>query len=414
MEITQERDGGRLHLTVTGRLDGYWADYLARVLDEAIRDGHHHVRLDCAGLEFLSSAGIGVLLKCHKELARINGAFHIVNPSAMVRTTLRLTKLEALLATDAGAAGAAVAVAPDQRLERDGVTFETYSLDPDAVLTCHVLGHSLPRTSAEQAEAVSVSMAGMAPAVAVGVGAFGEQLSECQTRFGELLSVAGATACQPADGTNVPDYLVSVDRPMAGVRMLSGLALSGGFSHLVRFDVTQPGSSTRMSAVIDGCLESAGEDALGLVLLAEAKSLIGAALRRSPLAPMEDRDFFDHPGIRARLAFTAEPAFGGSVVLAAGVVSRAGWPRAATYLRPFGPGLAGHVHGAAFTFRPLTKGLTELSSAVSALFEPDRLQAVLHLLADDRAAAGAGESQVIRGACWIGRLGADWPAAAGD
>jgi hypothetical protein len=41
---------------------------------------------------------------------------------------------------------------------------------------------------------------------------------------------------------------------------------------------------------------------------------------------------------------------------------------------------------------------------VTRLFEPDQLLGVMHLLSDDRGAAGAGETEFIRGACWIARV----------
>jgi hypothetical protein len=46
-------------------------------------------------------------------------------------------------------------------------------------------------------------------AMAIGLGAFGHHFEDCEQRFGEFLSVAGAAAYQPTDGSNVPDYLIA-------------------------------------------------------------------------------------------------------------------------------------------------------------------------------------------------------------
>ena len=43
-----------------------------------------------------------------------------------------------------------------------------------------------------------------------------------------------------------------------------------------------------------------------------------------------------------------------------------------------------------------------MKSTVRELFEAGGLQGVLHLLADEREIAGAGESEFLRGACWVG------------
>ena len=42
-----------------------------------------------------------------------------------------------------------------------------------------------------------------------------------------------------------------------------------------------------------------------------------------------------------------------------------------------------------------------MKPAIRSLFEAGGLLGVLHLLADDREIAGGGESELLRGACWV-------------
>ena len=63
--------------------------------------------------------------------------------------------------------------------------------------------------------------------------------------------------------------------------------------------------------------------------------------------------------------------------------------------------LLGHLHAAAFPYRPLRKERIELKASVTDLFDGQSLQAVLHLLSDPRGINGAGESELYRGAVWI-------------
>jgi hypothetical protein len=112
-------------------------------------------------------------------------------------------------------------------------------------------------------------------------------------------------------------------------------------------------------------------------------------------------DFFAHPSVRTRLSFSAERTFTHSVSLAAGIVARTTGADDIGQLRPIAPGAVGHVHAAAFHFRPIQKGLINLDETVAQLFEPNQLRGVMHLINDDRGAPGAGESELIRGACWI-------------
>jgi anti-anti-sigma factor len=414
MQITRKRTRDYVEIELVGRLDGYWCDHLSATLDDVIREGGHHVRLDCAEVTFLTSAGVSVLVKCYRELGRINGSFRIVNPSNRVSTVLRIARLDTLLITPSvDAATAPLGEVPSRRMETNGVGFEVFDLDQLARLTCRAMGSPAPLATAAFLEEHCTSFESMTPALAVGIGAFGGSFSECRARFGELLSVAGATAYQPGDGTNVADYLVTTGSVGADVRLLYCLACEGRFSHLIRFEALQPGARVGLSQLLAGCLDTAETSSLGVVIVAEASGLVGAALRRSPTQLPEDGGFFSHPGVRTRLTFTAERAFGGSLALVAGVVTRArvADPPVAAQLRPVAPDVLGHFHAAAFRFRPLRKGNIELEATVAGLFEPDQLLGVLHLLNDDRGVAAAGESEFVSGACWIGRIADDSPAA---
>jgi hypothetical protein len=66
--------------------------------------------------------------------------------------------------------------------------------------------------------------------------------------------------------------------------------------------------------------------------------------------------------------------------------------------------LLGHFHAAVFPFEPFKKRKIDLNESVGSLFSSGQLQAVMHLLNDDRPLSGAGDSEFVRGACWIGPL----------
>jgi hypothetical protein len=63
--------------------------------------------------------------------------------------------------------------------------------------------------------------------------------------------------------------------------------------------------------------------------------------------------------------------------------------------------LAGHFHAAAFSYRPFRKGEINLKETVKTLYIRQTLEGILHLLNDDREIAGAGQSEFVRGACWL-------------
>src|SRR5262245_59109993 len=197
MEITRKANGDVVDVELVGRLDGYWSDHLSSALADIVREGQHHIRLDCAQVSFLSSAGIGVLMTFHKELTRINGSFQVINPSAPVSSILQVTKLDKFLITPSGTAAPRPAQErSSRRIERDEVGFDVFELDATASFTCRAIGSPALLASGGFGAEHCTSLEAMTPALAVGVGAFGDSFADCQARFGELLSVMGATAYQ--------------------------------------------------------------------------------------------------------------------------------------------------------------------------------------------------------------------------
>ncbi len=405
MQIEHRVVGGAIELAVAGRLDGSWADHLDSTLAEVVREGHHDVRLNLAGIVFLSSAGVGVLAKHYRQLTAIGGSLVVVEPSRAVERVLAVAQLADRLVVAGPPPGAETPdAAGPRRLPRKEAEFDVFDLDPSASLRAEVIDSAAGPPGSE----CDVSLGSRAPLLALGVGAFGSGFEDCRTRYGELLSVAGGTAYQPGDGTNAADYLVSPGPLAPDVRLLHGVLCEGCFAYLVRFQPADTGETVGLGALLSCCRHVASAPRAGVVIVAESSGLVGASLRRSPVAAGVEESFFAHPGVRSRLTFTAEPAFARTLVVAAGVVST---PEAAVgtrQLRPIAPDLVGHVHAAAFGFRPLRKGRIDLRETVFALFEGEPLLGILHLLTDDRGASGAGESRFIRGACWTGRIGAGW------
>ena len=239
---------------------------------------------------------------------------------------------------------------------------------------------------------------------AVGLGAFGGNFSECKDRFGEFLTVAGAAAYLPTDGSNVPDYLLTTGTFVPSVEVLYALACRGQFAHLARFENKKETRPVTLIDLLTTSFDIARTDTIGVVIVAESAGLMGAALRRSPALGPSAEAPFTHPQIRQWLSFTAERAYSRCLTLVTGVATRNAAPALAPFVRPLGKetDLSGHFHAAAFSYRPLQKGALDPKTTITTMFAAETLQGVLHLFNDDREAVGAGQSEFVRGACWIG------------
>src|SRR5258705_12012065 len=93
MEIVTQQLGDALEIRVKGRLDNYWGEHLQGNIEELIRGGAHHLRLNFSGVSYLSSAGVGLLGRYYRQLKAIGGSFAIVTPSEQVKLVIELCHL---------------------------------------------------------------------------------------------------------------------------------------------------------------------------------------------------------------------------------------------------------------------------------------------------------------------------------
>ena len=90
MTIDKDFSDGRLTLKVGGRLDTNTSPDLESALKY---DGVSEVVFDFSGLEYISSAGLRVLLTAQKTMAAAGGKVLVTSPNDMVRGVLDMTGL---------------------------------------------------------------------------------------------------------------------------------------------------------------------------------------------------------------------------------------------------------------------------------------------------------------------------------
>jgi anti-sigma B factor antagonist len=103
-----ERSGGGAVLQLVGELDTYSAPSLRRAFEalegRELSAGATALEVDAARLEFLDSSGLVVLVSAMQDLSQRGVALRVVNPTEIVRQTVRATGLEVLLGDPSGGA----------------------------------------------------------------------------------------------------------------------------------------------------------------------------------------------------------------------------------------------------------------------------------------------------------------------
>ncbi|KAA6461929.1 STAS domain-containing protein [Acidobacteria bacterium AB60] len=402
MEITQHPAEDALELRLSGRLDATWAEHVNKSIENAVRAGSHHIVLNFAGVEYISSLGIRVLVVQYKRLKAVDGGLVISNPNEFCRNVLTTVGLAEMLRSEP-AKGTAL---PEHAtaLTLGGATYSVYPLPTSRPLSCTLSGNPLKLSSGFEEKDVK-RLEFPAGSFGIGLGAFGEHFNDCSGRFGEFLSAGGCVITLPTNDTHaLSDFVVEQGALVPRIESLYAITGTGDFSSMVRFDAVAGGpGAIPLSEFVSSMLAIADASAIGFVALAETAGLIGASLLKSPAGNGITRAF---PEVRDWLSFTTERTAEKSLAILVGVAGRNLGEDAAAFVRPIkaGSNLEAHIHAASFPYRVVPRGNLDYSTTIAGTLSSATPGSVLHLMADTRPYEGAGETDLTRGACWMGPL----------
>ena len=96
MKIETRKDGGRLIVSVGGRLDAVAAPEFDRRSDEWLAEGTSAMILDFGGLEYISSAGLRSLLLLGKKLSARKGRIVIAAVKDVVKEVFVISGFDSI------------------------------------------------------------------------------------------------------------------------------------------------------------------------------------------------------------------------------------------------------------------------------------------------------------------------------
>src|SRR5262245_16035289 len=208
MDCQIRRDADFTEIILVGSLDSSWSSYLSDRFDEVVRGGALDVRVDMAGVSYLSSNGIALLVNYHRQLREIGGRFRIVADSEAVERVLRLTGALRFLRDDgpSPAPGAGPA-ARGEAEERHGMVLQVFPrANGERAGRLELIGDPARLTGRGYEATDERAWMAASGAAALGLGALGPSFEACRGRFGEFLAVAGVAAYRPSAGPGRPDF----------------------------------------------------------------------------------------------------------------------------------------------------------------------------------------------------------------
>lgn len=83
-------------LEVAGDLDNYAVKDFTECLEVEIEKGHRQIVVDCSRLRFVSSMGLGTLVRMHAKMRKLGGDVKLASVRGMVADLFALTRVNKL------------------------------------------------------------------------------------------------------------------------------------------------------------------------------------------------------------------------------------------------------------------------------------------------------------------------------
>ena len=97
MEIIQKEENGIVLIAINGRLDADTSPEAEKVVKDALKDQTTRILFNLASLEYLSSAGLRVLLGAAKEMRRRDGKIALCALNEFVKEIFEVSGFQSLI-----------------------------------------------------------------------------------------------------------------------------------------------------------------------------------------------------------------------------------------------------------------------------------------------------------------------------
>ena len=91
MNITEARQGSKLVVTPTGRIDSQTSPVFDRHLAAVVERGDVHLVIDLTGLDYISSTGLSAFLSAAKKVRAAGGSMVLVGLNSRIRLVFEMS-----------------------------------------------------------------------------------------------------------------------------------------------------------------------------------------------------------------------------------------------------------------------------------------------------------------------------------
>jgi anti-anti-sigma factor len=341
MNIKSERKNGILVVAPEGRLDAFEAASLGKELETLLKEDDSYLVLDMAGVPYLSSGGIRVLLATQKKLTKKNGQVYLCGLTEYPAQVLRMAGVDSVFViynTVDEAVNHSSILENMKRSEKDWRHLPCYLRShtsfhifhaTDRAATLKIVGN-LSKVLHATLEPDDIRKRHFSEAeYSIGLGALGGSLEDCLPLLGEMITIGGTMVWLPTDGNDTPDFLIP-QKDTGEIVINTGVnsALDGEFNDIVLVGNADDSKPITIGDLYEAVFDIARErqtlyrSLISVAMIADLDALFSSGVKISPIkkfAPVNKGMIMDTENIAKWMNIDTEPKFQGRTMVSFGL-----------------------------------------------------------------------------------------------
>jgi len=388
-------ENGTTWIMLQGRLDSMTSPSVQQQMDQLIIDGKRLLVVDMSDVGFVSSAGLRVFMIAQKQLKKVGGEIILYGVSESIQKIFKMSGFEALLRMCSSRQELTAMLADSkcpatqQEAEAYGIRFR-YVKNSVLPGTCFPIGEQkkLAQSRYEFQDVVSVKQSDIQ--YGTGLAAVGDEYEDYKAFFGEALIINRHFFCYPAVKRPAVDFILCTEQdPTMEYKFLHGFSFKGQFSIVASFEGSR--DFPTLDALVEGLFTLTAVPAIGLVILAESKGLLGMNLKKVPLfenEPQNKLEIFDVANFAEWMNFPIEPTDANNIIAAVGIAVRSREGLATMFQNILSKDSPHHIHGGVFAKEPLSKDPARFENELGRVLTELQATKVQHVLGQSKFSNG--------------------------
>ena len=394
-DFTLREENGSTWITFQGRLDSMTAPRAQREIEELIAGGRRLLVADLSRVGFVSSAGLRVLLLAQKQLKKAGGEVILFGIAPEIMSVFTMSGFDSLfrICSSEGEIASLLdahrSASVTRTHEAGGIRFSVIGAEARPG-SCFAIGtqEKLAQSRYEYNDSLPVKQTDIP--YGAGLAAAGDDYEQYKELFGEAVVIGGSLFFYPAVKHAAVDYILCTTPDSAmKYRFFHGFGFSGQFAATAAFEGID--GFVTLDGLAGALFTLTAAQAVGVVLLAESKGLLGMNLKKVPLfenRPKNGLDIFDAANFPDWINFPIEPTDASAVVAAAGIAVRGREGLPAKVEKLLSSQSPHHVHGAVFPRVALSKNPAHFEAELQRVLRESEAVKVQHVLGQSKFSRG--------------------------